>query len=84
MIQPCGRRASAGHFFDEGVIGVARVEMLVQTFYGKPLNRGDVIEVSDVVAERWAQHGIAKPVQESDPEPDSPPKKKGGKKNDAG
>ena len=59
--------------------------MLVQTFYGKPLNRGDVIEVSDVVAERWAKHGIARPVQEADPEPTSPPKKpKGGKKNEAG
>ncbi|PDO11581.1 MAG: hypothetical protein BLM47_00115 [Candidatus Reconcilbacillus cellulovorans] len=62
---------------------VVRVEMLVQTFYGKPLKPGDVIEVSDVVAERWEKHGIARPVQGAAPEPPTPPKK-GGKKNDAG
>jgi hypothetical protein len=63
---------------------VVRVEMLVQTFYGKPLKPGDVVEVTEAVAERWAKHGIAKPVQETFPETAPPPKKPRGKQNDAG
>ncbi len=59
--------------------------MLVQTFYGRPLKPGDVIDVTEAVAARWEKHGIARPVQEADPELTAPPKKpKGGKKNDAG
>jgi len=56
--------------------------MLVQTFYGRPLKPGDVIDVTEAVAARWEKHGIARQVQESAPEPPTPPKK-GGKKNDA-
>lgn len=63
---------------------MVQVELLVQTFYERPLKPGDVIDVTETVAVRWGKHGIARPVQEEDPETIAPPKKpKGGKKNDA-
>ena len=59
--------------------------MLVYTYYKRPLKKGDLVDVDDAVAERWAQHGIARLIQGAAPEPTPPPKKpKGGKKDDAG
>ena len=45
---------------NERVIELVQVEMLVHTFYGKPLKPGDIIEVEQTVAERWERNRIAK------------------------
>ena len=44
---------------NERVIELVQVEMLVHTFYREPLKPGDIIEVSQDVAERWERNGIA-------------------------
>lgn len=41
---------------------MAQVELLVHTFYGKPLKPGDTIEVDRGVAERWQRNRIARIV----------------------
>jgi hypothetical protein len=71
---------------------LVKVEMLVNTYYKRPLKPGDVVEVDVAVAERWENHGIAKQVAS---EPDDPPvseetpaklpkRRRGGKQDDAG
>jgi len=49
---------------------VAKVELLVHTFYGKPLKPGDIIEVDEKVAERWGRNRIARVVVEEQEEGD--------------
>lgn len=39
---------------------MVQVELLVHTFYKKPLKPGDIIEVDPDVAERWERNRIAK------------------------
>ena len=42
-----------------------KVKMLVHTGYdGKKIMPGDVLEVSDLLAERWTDHNIAELVPE--------------------
>jgi len=41
---------------------MAKVEVLVHTFYKKPLKPGDTIEVDEKVAERWERNHIARIV----------------------
>ena len=49
---------------------MAKVELLVHTFYGKPLKPGDIIEVDEKVAERWGRNRIARVVVEEQEEGD--------------
>ncbi|WP_062492258.1 SAP domain-containing protein [Paenibacillus sp. 32O-W] len=51
---------------------MVQVELLVNTFYKKPLKPGDIIEVDAGVAERWERNRIAiivsgVPAAETDP-----------------
>lgn len=39
---------------------MAEVIMLVATTYGSTIQKGDVVDVPDEVAERWVKHKIAK------------------------
>jgi len=46
----------------KGMIDVAQVELLVHTYYGRPLKPGDIVEVAPGVAERWERNRIARVV----------------------